>query len=87
MEAVKIKMAFENIKIHARILFRGLLRTVYGSVVAILLATSIYRFVSVSVEIGWAAVFDFIAACATMVVALENMYFMGGRKKGGTKHG
>ena len=85
MQAVQIKMAFANVKFHARILLRGLLRTVYGSVVAILFATAIYRFVSVSGETGWVAVFDFIAACATMAVSLENMYFMGRRKKGGSK--
>ena len=87
MEAVQIKRAFTNAKFHLRVMWRGFCRTVYGSAVAILFAVAIYRFVSVSGETGWVAVFDFIAACATMAVAIENMYFMGGRKKVGAKHG
>ena len=82
MEAVHIKIAFAKVKFHARIAWRGFFRTVYGAVVAGLLAIAVYRFVSVSGETGWMAVCDFIAACATMIVALANMYFMGRRKKG-----
>ena len=87
MESLQIKMALKNAKFHLRIMWRGFCRTVYGAAVAILFVVAIYRFVSVSGETGWVAVFDFIAACATIAVALENMYFMGGRKKGGAKHG
>ena len=87
METVQIKMAFENVKFHLRIMWRGFCRTVYGAAVAGLIAMSIYGLISVTTETGWIAVFDFIAACATMVVALANMYLMGGRKKGCAKHG
>ena len=87
MEAVHIKMAFAKVKFHARIAWRGFCRTVYGAVVAGLLSMAVYRFVSVAGETGWMAVCDFIAACATMIVALANMYLIGGRKKGGKKHG
>lgn len=87
MEAVQIKMAFANVKFHLRIMWRGFCRTVYGAAVAGLIAMAIYGFVSVTTETGWTAVFDFIAACATMVVALANMYLIGGRKKGGKKNG
>ena len=87
MEAVQIKVAFARVKFHSMILWRGFCRTVYGAAVAGLIAMAIYGFVSVKTETGWTAVCDFIASCATMVVALANMYLMGGRKKGGTKHG
>ena len=82
MEAVQIKKAFAKAKFHLRIIWRGFYRTVYGAVVASLIAMAIYGFVSVTTETGWTAVCDFIASCATLIVALSNMYLMGGRKKG-----
>lgn len=85
MEAVQIKTAFAKVKFHARIAWYGFCRTAYGAVVAGLLAMAVYRFVSVAGETGWMAVCDFIAACATMVVALANMYFMGRRKNGNAR--
>ena len=87
MEAVQIKKAWKAVKFHAKIAWRGFYRTLYGAAVAGLLAMAVYGFVSVTTETGWAAVCDFIASCATLVVALLNMYLMGGRKKGGAKHG
>ena len=82
MEAVQIKNAWKAVKLHAKIAWRGFYRTVYGALVAGLVAMAIYGFVSVTTETGWAAVCDFVASCATSVVALSNMYLMGGRKKG-----
>ena len=87
MEAVQIKMAFAKVKFHAKIAWRGFYRTLYGAAVAGLIALAVYGFVYVTTETGWTAVCDFIASCATLVVALLNMYLMGGRKKGGAKHG
>lgn len=87
MEAVQIKKAWKAVKFHAKIAWRGFFRTVYGALVAGLIALAVYGFVSVTTETGWAAVCDFIASCATLVVALLNMYLMGGRKKGGAKRG
>ena len=87
MEATQIKRALANAKFHLRIMWRGFYRTLCGASVAALIAMAIYGFVSVTTETGWTAVCDFIASCATLTVALSNMYFMGGRKKGGTKHG
>ena len=84
MEAVQIKRDLANVKFHLRIMWRGFCRTVYGAAVAGLIAMAIYGFISVTTETGWIAVCDFIAACATMAVALANMYFMGRRKKGST---
>lgn len=85
MEVTKIEIAFAKVKFHARIAWRGFCRTVYGAVVAGLLLIAVCRFVSVAGETGWMAVCDFIAACATMIVALANMYFMGCRKNGNAR--
>ena len=87
MEEVQIKKAWAKVKFHAKIAWRGFYRTLYGAAVAGLLAMAVYGFVSVTTETGWTAVCDFIASCATLVVALLNMYLMGGRKKGGAKRG
>ena len=87
MESVQIKKAWKAVKFHAKIAWRGFYRTLYGAAVAGLLAMAVYGFVSVTNESGWTAVCDFIASCATLVVALLNMYLMGGRKKGGAKRG
>ena len=86
MEEVKIKKAWKAIKFHTKIAWRGFYRTVYGAAVAGLITMAVYGFVSVTTETGWTAVCDFIASCATLVVALSSMYLMGGRKMGG-KHG
>lgn len=82
MEAVQIKKAWKTVKYHAKIAWRGFYRTLYGATVAGLIAFAIYGFVSVTNETGWTAVCDFIASCATLIVALLNMYWMGSRKKG-----
>ena len=87
MEKTQIEMAFAKVKFHSRILLRGFCRTVYGAAVAGLIAMAIYGFISVTTETGWVAVCKFIAACATMAVAFENMYFIGRRKKGDAKRG
>ena len=87
MEAVQIKKAWATVKFHAKIAWRGFCRTVYGALVAGLIALAVYGFVSLTTETGWTAVFDFIASCATLIVALSNMYLMGGNKKDGAKHG
>ena len=82
MEAVQIKKAWKAFRFHAKIVWRGFYRTLYGAAIAGLIALAIYGFVSVTTETGWTAVCDFIASCATLVVALLNMYLIGGRKKG-----
>ena len=87
MEAEQIKKARKAVKFHAKIAWRGFYRTLYGAAVAGLIALAVYGFVYVTTETGWTAVCDFIASCATLVVALLNMYLMGGRKKGGAKRG
>lgn len=87
MDAVKIKRAWAKVKFHTRIAFRGFCRTIYGALVAGLIVMAIYGFVSITNESGWVAVCDFVASCATLIVALANMYLLGGRKKNGGKNG
>ena len=81
MEAVQIKVAFARVKFHSMILWRGFCRTFFGTAVTTLIAASIFCFVSVPKETGWAAVCDFIVACVLLAEGLGNMYFMGRKKK------
>lgn len=82
-------MNFTNLmkqtKIHALTFLRGIGRTFYGAFITGLIATSIYGFWLIGNEEGYAAVFDFIASCAVLVVALCNAYLLGGKRKGGKK--
>ena len=87
MEAVQIKKAWKVAKFHAKVAWRGFCRTVYGALVAGLIAMAVYGFVSVTTETGWTAVCDFIASCATLIVAISNMYLIGCKKKGCAKNG
>ena len=82
MEAVQIKKFWKAFKFHTKIAWRGFYRTVYGALVAWLVAMAIYGFASVTKETGWVAVWDFIASCATLIVAMCNVYRIGCNKKG-----
>jgi hypothetical protein len=86
MKAANFKKALSNAKHHAKVMIRGFVRTIYCALVSSLIAFAVYGFLSVAKESGWTAVCDFIASCATMVVALANVYIMGNKKKG-AKHG
>ncbi len=77
-----IKYILEQVKFHGGIIIKGFVRTIYGALVAGLLAIAIYGFISIRSEAGYIAVFDFIAACATLTVAVCNLYVMGGKKRG-----
>ena len=83
MEATRIKMAFSKVIFYARILWRGFLRTVYGAMIAGLIAMAIYGFVSARNEAGWEEVFDYIVSVVLLIEAIGNMYFMGRRNNGG----
>ena len=78
----KFTRVAESIKFHSGILLKGLVRTVYGALIAGLIGISIYGFVAIEGESGYIAVFDFIAACATLTVAVCNLYVIGGKKHG-----
>lgn len=82
MEVARIKIAFAKVKFHARVLWRGFCRTVYGTLLALLIAMAIYGFVSITSKTGWAAVWRFVVACVLMAEGIGNMYFMGRKKTG-----
>ena len=85
MEAARIKMAFAKFKFHARILWRGFLRTVYGALIAGLIAMAIYGFASARNEAGWEEVFDYIVSSVLLLESIGNMYFIGRLKKNGAR--
>ena len=85
MDAARIKMTLTRAKFHARILCRGFLRTVYGALIAGLIAMAIYGFVSASKEAGWDAVFDYVVSAVLLLESIGNMYFMGRLKKNGAR--
>lgn len=85
MEKVNFSKYIENVKLHAGTLARGLARTIYGALITGLLAIAIYGFYLIKGESGYIAVFDFVASCATLSVALCNVYMMGRKKRGAKK--
>ncbi len=84
MDKVKFQNALEKASFHANVLFRGFARTLFGALIAGLIVTAIYGFVSIAGESGYIAVFDFIASTATLLLAVCNMYCLG-KKRGGKK--
>ena len=84
MDKVKFQNALEKASFHANVLFRGFARTLFGALIAGLIVTAIYGFVSIAGESGYIAVFDFIASAATLLLAVCNMYCLG-KKRGGKK--
>ena len=82
MEAVQIKRALANAKFHLRVMWRGFLRTVYGALIAGLIAMAIYGFVSAQNEVGLEAAFDYIVSTVLLLESIGNMYFIGRLKKG-----
>ena len=78
-----IKNILEQVKFHGGIVLKGFARTIYGALVAGLLACAVYGFICIRGESGYIAVFDFVAACATLAVAVCNLYAMGGKGKRG----
>lgn len=84
-----MKINFERFlkqaKFHLGNFARGLARTIYGAFITGLFAFAIYGFVITKSEDGYSAVFDFIASCAVLVLALVNAYALGIKRKGGKK--
>lgn len=85
MKEVNFGKFLKQAKFHALILVRGLGRTLYGAFITGMIAFAIYGFVLIKSEGGYAAVFDFIASIATLVVALANACVLGGKKRGAKK--
>lgn len=85
MEEARIKMTLTRAKFHVRILWRGFLRTVYGALIAGLIAMAVYGFVSAQNEAGMEEAFDYIVSAVLLLESIGNMYFMGRRNNGGNK--
>lgn len=78
---VSIREAAYQIGYHGKILMRGFGRVVYGSAVAGLLGLAGYGFAAIPDEGGYVAVCEFIAAMATLVVALNGVYACGAKRR------
>ena len=85
MKSVNFKKVLTQAKFHAEVMLRGLARTLYGALIAGLIVFAVYGFVLIQSENGYAAVFDFIAACATLILALANAYLLGSNRRGAKK--
>lgn len=85
MRNVNFKKVLKQVKFHAEVMLRGLARTLYGALIAGLIAFAVYGFVLIKSEGGYAAVFDFIAACAMLLLALANAYLLGSKRRGAKK--
>lgn len=85
MKNANFEKFLRQAKFHLGIVARGLARTLYGTWIAGLISTAVYGFVLIKSESGYAAVFDFIAAIAILVIALANAYALGSKRKGAKK--
>ena len=85
MDKIKLQNAMITARFHANILLKGLARTLYGSLNAVLFGVSFYGFVRLANENGYLAVVDFIASIATFAIAVMNVYCIGIMKRGGKK--
>lgn len=86
MEKIDVKRVLETANFHAKIMCRGFARMAYGALVAGLVGISVYGFICITAENGYSAVYDFVASCATLAVALSNVYLMGRGRKKQSKH-
>ena len=68
-----------------KILLKGFLRMMYGALTAGLFALAIGGFIMITSVSGWVAVTEFIASVCTAVVAVTNMYAIGGGVVKGVK--
>jgi hypothetical protein len=82
MKKEKFEKVLKQATFHASIFLRGIARTLYGALIAGLIAFAVYGFIHIKNEGGYAAVFDFVAACAILIIALVNAYMLGGKKRG-----
>lgn len=75
------KEVMRTICFHGKILMRGFVNMLNGTAIAGLVAMAVYGFAMIPSEGGYTAVCEFIAAIATLTVALACMYAFGCRRK------
>ena len=85
MKKDDFKKALKKAQFHGGVLLRGLVRTLFGALNACLTAAAVYGFVLIKQEGGYTAVFEFIGACALVMIALANAYLLGCKKRGKRK--
>ena len=78
---INVKKLLGLIGHHTKVLLTGLTRVIYGTLTAGALAVAIYGFLTIPHEGGYAAVGDFVASVATMIVALSCTYALGINRK------
>lgn len=76
-----MKEVMQMIGFHCTVLLLGLAKVLYGAAVAGLIGLAVYGFAEIPFEDGYVAVCDFIAAIATLSVALTCTYAFGKKKK------
>lgn len=62
---------------HIRTFLRGFVRTLGSALVTGAAAGSVYGFMMITGETGYAAVSDFVVSCAMLVIALVGIYATG----------
>ena len=85
MKKDDFKKALKKVQFHGGILLRGLVRTLFGALNTCLIGAAAYGFVMTKQEGGYTAVFEFIGACALLMIALANAYLLGCKKRGARK--
>ena len=81
MLSINVKKWLGIISRHTRILLTGFTRVVYGTLTAGLLVISVYGFLSIPSTEGYAAVSEFVASVATLIVAITCTYALGINRK------
>ena len=81
MTKVDTKASLIFIGHHARILISGLRRMICGTLTVLLFVTAIYGFVNIPRDGLCASVFAFVAAFATLNLAIASMYVLGEPRK------
>lgn len=85
MRKVNYRNIVERIKFHSFVVLRGFIRTTFGAITAGMIGLAIYGFIMIESESGYLAVFDFVGSCALVIVAMCNVYLMGGKRHGGAR--
>ena len=85
MKKINYRKLCQQAQDHALTMLRGSVRTIYGTLVSGLAWIAISGFVRVDCQSGYCAVLNFVGSCATLAVALSNVYVIGLKKRGGKK--
>ena len=70
-------MKKEHVIYQAKVILRGLVRTVWGMATAGIIWLSVYGFLAVPNESGYAAVGDFVLASSLLSLAMVSVYVQG----------